>query len=75
MAWGKMRRHMATYENATWHTVCMFVRVCMRVCAINENKHPFQDLCYLINQSPLIYLCIPFRFCQVGLCFSVFVHR
>ena len=36
----KMRHHMAAYENAMWHTR-VHLRICARVCVINENKHPF----------------------------------
>ena len=56
MAQEKIWHHVAAYENVTWHTMCICacvcmgvcVRVCVRVrmCGINENKHPFQDFFY-----------------------------
>ena len=47
---------MAVYENATCHTR-VHVRVCACACVrvINENMHPFHDVCYLINGTVLIY--------------------
>ena len=59
--------------------LCMRMRacvcVCVHLCMINENKHPFKDFFYLINHSHIIYSRIPFNFCQMELCFSVFVHK
>ena len=43
---------------------CVHARVCacVLVCVINENKHPFQDFCCLINHSWLIYRRIALMF-------------
>ena len=44
VAWTKLRRHVAVYENVMCHTL-VHVRPCARVCAcarvINENKRIF----------------------------------
>ena len=52
--------------------MCARVCICVRMCVINESKHPFQDFCYLINNSTLIYPLSPFNFCHVGLYFNIF---
>ena len=41
---------------------------------INENKHPFQDFCYLINDTVLIYLSNRSNFCHVGLFSFIILH-
>ena len=42
---------------------------------INENKHSFQDFCYLINDTVLIYPLNHRNFFHVGLFSSSFMHR
>ena len=50
----KLRRYMVAYENATCDTR-VHVCACVRMFAINENKHPFHDFRYLISRTLLIY--------------------
>ena len=62
-------------SEATWQsmrTPCVIdMYICARVsacaCVINENKHPFQDFRYLINDIALIYPPNHYNFCHVGL--------
>ena len=74
----KLWHHVAAYENATCLThvhmrACAGVRVC--VCVINENKHPFQEFLYLINDTILLYPLIHHNFRHAGLFSSFFMRR
>ena len=68
-------RHHVSHSVHVWVCACVrmcecaCVRVCVRVCVINENKHHFQDFCYLINYTTLIYLSNRQKFYHVGLFF------
>ena len=53
---------------------CVHECVRARVCVINENKHPFQDFCYLISRTLLIYPSDFNNFCHVGLFSSVYMR-
>ena len=72
----KLWRDVTMYENVTCHRhvhanacVRVYVCVCARVCVINENKHPFQNFCFLIHYTALIYPSNRQNFCHVGLSF------
>ena len=54
--------------------VYMCALVCVHVCVINENQHPFQDFCYLISHTLLIYPSDFDYFRHVGLFSSVSMH-
>ena len=53
----------------------MCVSACVLVCVINENKHPFQDFCYLINYTSIIYPSNHRNLRHVGLSFYFFMRR
>ena len=55
--------------------VYMCAHMCAHMCVINENKHPFHDFCYLINDTVLIYPSNRRNFCHVGLFSSVVMCR
>ena len=42
---------------------------------INDNKHLFQDFCYLISHMLLIYPLNHCHFCHVGLSSFIFMHK
>ena len=52
---------------------CTCAHVC--VCVINENKHPFQDFCYLISLTLVIYLSDFNYFRHVGVFSYVFMCK
>ena len=51
--------------------VCVRVCACARVCVINENNHAFQDFCYFINDTVLVYRLNRHSNCHVGLLSSI----
>ena len=53
----------------------MFVRECVCVHVINENKHHFQDFRYLNSRTLLIYPSDFNYFCHVGPFSSIFMLR
>ena len=54
-------------------SACVCARV--RVCVINENKHPFRHFCLLINRTLLMHLLDYNNFCHWGLFYFVLMRK
>ena len=63
----KIRLHVLAYRTLRVTHVCM--------CAINENKQPFQDFCYFISRILPMYPSDFNYFHHVGLFSSIFMRR
>ena len=72
-----VRTKTAAPHGSVWERHVSHMCLCARVpaCVINENKHPFQYFCYLINDTVLIYRSNRHNFCHVGLFYSVFLSK
>ena len=70
---GLWERHMSQTCICACACECACVRVCAHVWWMR--KHPFQDFCYLLNYTTLIYSSKHLIFRNVGLSFYFYMRR